>query len=48
MPAESQAQRAFLFATFGPAWVKRHHFDNPGPLPEHVKKRERTAAPKRR
>lgn len=38
MPAKSQAQRAYLFATFGAAWVKKHHFDNPGPLPEHVRK----------
>lgn len=38
MPAKSQAQRAFLNAKFGHAWVKKHHFDNPGKLPEHVKK----------
>jgi len=37
MPAESQAQRGFLYATFGPEWVRKHHFDNPGPLPEHVR-----------
>jgi hypothetical protein len=36
MPAVSQAQRAFLNAKFGHAWVKRHHFDNKGPLPPHV------------
>lgn len=41
MPAKSQAQRALLYARFGEAWVKRHHFDNKGKLPEHV-------APKRR
>jgi hypothetical protein len=40
MPAVSQAQRAYLNAHFGHAWVKRHGFDNPGKLPEHVKKRE--------
>lgn len=39
MPAESQAQRAFLYATKGAAWVKRHGFDNKGKLPEHVKKK---------
>lgn len=38
MPAESQAQRAYLNAKFGHEWVKRHHFDNKGKLPEHVKK----------
>lgn len=36
MPAESQAQRGYLFAKFGAAWVKRNHFDNKGPLPAHV------------
>lgn len=38
MPAKSQAQRAYLYAHFGPAWVKAHHFDNKGKLPKHVKK----------
>lgn len=33
MPAVSEKQRRFLFATKGPAWVKEHHFDNKGPLP---------------
>lgn len=36
MPAVSQAQRAFLFATKGAAWVKAHHYDNKGPLPQFV------------
>ena len=36
MPAKSQAQRAYLYMHFGKAWVKKHHFDNPGKLPEHV------------
>jgi hypothetical protein len=36
MPAESQAQRSFLYATKGAAWVKKHGFDNKGKLPEHV------------
>ena len=36
MPAKSEAQRAYLFAHFGAAWVRRHHFDTPGPLPEHA------------
>jgi hypothetical protein len=38
MPAESQAQRAYLNAKFGHDWVRQHHFDNAGKLPEHVKK----------
>lgn len=38
MPARSQAQRAFLNARFGHDWVKEHHFDNEGKLPEHVEK----------
>lgn len=36
MPAESEAQRRFLNAKFGHAWVKEHHFDNKGSLPERV------------
>lgn len=38
MPAKSQAQRAYLNAKFGHAWVKEHGFDNRGKLPGHVKK----------
>ena len=43
MPARSQAQRAALNAKFGHDWVKKHHFDNKGTLPQHVggKKRKR-------
>jgi len=37
MPARSQAQRAYLNMKFGHDWVKRHHFDNTGKLPKHVK-----------
>jgi hypothetical protein len=33
MPAVSEAQRRYLYSKFGPKWVKRHHFDNPGRLP---------------
>ena len=39
MPAKSEAQRRFLFATKGPAWAKRHGFDNAGQLPKRAKKR---------
>ena len=42
MPAVSQKQRAFLYATKGQAWVERHHFDTPGPLPTYVKKKTGT------
>ena len=45
MPAESQAQREFLNATKGHAWVKAHGFDNKGKLPAHVKKTKRKKSP---
>ena len=52
MPARSQAQRAYLNAHFGHAWVKRHHFDNRGKLPAYVgggrPKRKRTGGGKKR
>jgi hypothetical protein len=38
MPAKSQAQREYLNAHFGHAWVKKHHFDNKGKLPQRVSK----------
>ena len=37
MPAKSQAQRAYLAQKFGPEWLKKHHYDNPGKLPAKVK-----------
>ena len=37
MPAKSQAQRGYLAQKFGPDWMKKHHFDNKGKLPAHVK-----------
>lgn len=36
MPAVSQAQRSYLNARFGHAWVKKHGFDNPGKLPRYA------------
>ena len=39
MPAVSQAQREYLNARFGHAWVVKHGFDNKGKLPMHVGKR---------
>ena len=38
MPAKSEAQRRYLFSHFGPAWVKKHGFDNSGPLPARIGK----------
>lgn len=38
MPAKSQAQRKYLYARFGAAWVKAHHFDNRGKLKKRVRK----------
>jgi hypothetical protein len=38
MPAVSQEQREWAFAVKGAAWARRHHFDNPGPLPTYVRK----------
>jgi hypothetical protein len=46
MPAKSQAQRAYLAQKFGPEWLKKHHFDNPGKLPAKVKQPKPKAKPK--
>ena len=43
MPAKSQAQRAYLFWRFGPAWIKRHDFNNKGKLPARVSTARSTA-----
>jgi hypothetical protein len=48
MPATSQAQRGYLNARFGHAWVKKHHFDNPGRLPGHVAPVTRALAHRRK
>ncbi len=40
MPAVSEAQRRMLNAHFGHEWVKEHHFDNKGKLPERVMKKK--------
>jgi hypothetical protein len=48
MPAKSQAQRAFLNMHFGHAWVKEHHFDNKGKLPQHVAKKGKTKKARRK
>jgi hypothetical protein len=36
MPAKSQAQRGYLASHFGVAWMRKHHFDQPGKLPKYV------------
>lgn len=48
MPAVSQAQRGYLAAKFGHAWMVEHGFDNQGKLPHRVpkkKKRKHSRAP---
>lgn len=40
MPAQSDAQRRYLNAKFGHAWVKKHHFDNSGDLPERKRRKK--------
>lgn len=41
MPARSEAQRRLLNARFGHDWVKEHHFDNTGKLPERASQKQR-------
>ncbi len=48
MPARSEAQRKMLNARFGHAWVKKHHFDNKGPLPARVGKKKGKPAMKKK
>jgi hypothetical protein len=38
MPAKSEAQRKFIYATKGAKFAKAHHFDNKGKLPARVSK----------
>jgi hypothetical protein len=48
MPVRSEAQRRFLNWRFGHAWMKEHHFDQPGKLPPRVIHRAIAARKKRR
>lgn len=41
MPAKSKKQRKFLNWKFGHGWVKRHHFDNRGKLPNRKRKKRK-------
>lgn len=36
MPARSRRQQRYLAWKFGPAWLRAHHFDNAGRLPERA------------
>lgn len=36
MPSVSEVQRGYLAEHFGKAWMKKHGYDNPGPLPHRV------------
>jgi hypothetical protein len=40
VPAKSKKQRAWAFASKGPAWAKAHHFDNKGKLPKTKRKKK--------
>jgi hypothetical protein len=40
MPARSQAQRRFIYATKGAKWAKKHHFNNKGKLPRKVRRKK--------
>jgi hypothetical protein len=48
MPARSERQRRLLNARFGHDWVKRHHFDNEGKLPERSAHGARSARARKR
>lgn len=39
MPAKSQAQRKYLAWHFGSEWMKKHGYDNKGPLPAKAAKK---------
>lgn len=43
MPAKSRKQQRFLYAKFGAAWVKAHHFHKvkPGPKRKTTKRKKK-------
>jgi hypothetical protein len=41
MPAKSQKQRGFIYATKGKGWASKHHFNNKGKLPKTAGKRKK-------
>lgn len=41
MPALSQKQRSWAYAVKGEEWAKTHHYDNPGKLPNRVRKKKK-------
>ena len=48
MPAKSEAQRRFIYATKGAKFAKAHHFDNKGKLPARVGKKSKAKKKGRR
>jgi len=36
MPAKSEQQRKWAFASKGMKWARAHHFDNQGKLPKYA------------
>lgn len=40
MPSRSKKQRKALYAKFGPAWVKAHHFDKVKPKKKKAKRKK--------
>jgi hypothetical protein len=48
LPAKSQAQRAYLAANFGIAWMREHHFANKGKLPAKVGKPSKPVKPRKK
>jgi len=48
VPSVSEAQRRYLISRFGHYWIKRHHFDNKGKLPDHVIQRAIKSRKKKR
>ncbi len=41
MPAKSRKQQKFLYARFGKAWVKKHHFNKIAKRKQSKRKRSR-------
>ena len=48
MPARSRAQQRYLEYRFGHRWVRRHHFDTSGPLPERASSGKRQSGKRKR
>ena len=48
MPAKSRQQQQYLAHKFGAAWLRKHHFDTKGPLPEKASPVTQALAKRRR